>query len=285
MSLERIEANLTALAKHRELSTLMVDIERLPGRARVPHRGLIIEGDFWDLNSWKHTLGYRIHPDHVLEWPSTICFAATWYGGPPAGFPKRTFSAAWDVGSDAMHQAAFDLYDAADIAITYNGISFDDKHLSSGWTERRMGRPSTWKAIDLLRVARQSQGWESKTLDSVCKRLGLNAKSDKYDVKTARAAMAGDVKAQRKLRNYNVNDADIMGPVYEALMPHVKSHPHVAPSIGLERPTCPRCGSTEVERVGTYSPGVFNYPEYKCNACLGPFKTVYESRGPSVRAL
>src|SRR5699024_5736596 len=27
-----------------------LDIERIPGRARVKHRGLTIEGEFWDLN-------------------------------------------------------------------------------------------------------------------------------------------------------------------------------------------------------------------------------------------
>lgn len=270
-------------AKRRELSTLMVDIERLPGRARVQHRGLTIEGDFWDLSGWKHTIGYRIHADDVLEWPSTICFAATWYGPVPEGYKKREFHAAWDIGADAMYAAAFKLYDKADIVITYNGISFDDKHLTSGWTERRMGRPSTWKAIDLLRVARASQGWESKTLDAVCKRLGLRAKSDKYSVATARAAMAGDVKAQNTMRRYNVNDADIMGPVYEALLPHVKGHPHVAPSLG---PTvCPKCAAKGQERVGTYTPGVYNYPEFHCPICGSPWRATYESRGPAVRAL
>ena len=252
----------------------------------MKHRGLTIEGDFWDMSSWKHTIGRRIHPDDVLEWPSTVCFAARWYGTPPPGKPRKVFAAAWeDGGADGMHQAAFDLYDAAHLAITYNGVGFDNRHLTSGWTERAMGRPSSWKDIDLLRVARSSQGWESKTLDSVCKRLQIPAKNDKYDVTTARAAMAGDVKAQRKLRRYNENDTEILGAVYERLMPFVKSHPHVAPSVGLERPTCPRCGSTDVERVGTYTPGVFNYPEYKCGVCAGPFRTSYESRGPSVRAI
>lgn len=281
-----IEASLKALAKDRELSTLLVDIERLPGHATVPHRGLTISGDFWDLSGWRSTLGYRIHADYVDYWPTTICYAASWYGPPPKGLPKREFKAAWeDGGADAMYAGAFALYDAADVVITYNGISFDDRHLTSGWTERGMGRPSPWKPIDLLRVARTSQGWESKTLDSVCKRLGIPAKNDKYDVATARAAMAGDVKMQRRVKRYNVNDAEIMKPVYTALLPHVKGHPHVAPTLGLDRPTCPRCGSTDVVRTGVYSPGVYNYLAYKCSTCSGPFRTTYESRGPSVRAL
>lgn len=270
--------SLGTLAKQRELKTLIVDIERLPGRARLQHRGLAIEGDFWDLSGWKHTIGYRIHADHVLEWPSTICFAAGWYGS-----SKSIFHAAWDGGADAMYEAAFALYDQADIVITYNGVSFDNKHFMSGWTERGMGKPSSWKDIDLLKVARQSLGWESKTLDSVCKRLGIDAKSDRYKVEVARAAMAGDVSKQRQMQKYNVNDTRITGNVYERFMHLVKSHPHVAPGLGAE--VCGRCTSTDVTRVGTYSAGVYNYPEYRCNTCGGGWRATYESRGPGIRAL
>jgi hypothetical protein len=276
-----LAGKIAKLAVKREVRTLIVDIERLPGRARVQHRGLTIEGDFWDLSGWKHTIGYRIHADDVLEWPSTICFAAKWY---ETG--EKVFHAAWDPGGpDAMYEAAFDLYDKADIAITYNGVAFDNKHFRSGWTERGMGEPSTWKDIDLLRVVRSSLGWESKTLNSVCKRLGIPAKNDKYSVEMARGAVAGIIAKQRQIKRYNVNDTDITGIAYERLIHLVKSHPHVAPTLGLERPTCPRCGSPEVERKGTYKPGVLVYPEYVCTVCRGRFRTTYETRGPSVRAL
>lgn len=269
MTVADIASRIAKQAKARELKTLIVDIERLPGS---------FTADFWDMNAFK---GRRIHADQVTEWPTTVCFAALWY---ETG--KKTFSAAWeDGGPDAMYQAAFDLYDAADIVITYNGIGFDNRHLVSGWTERGMGRPAPWRDIDLLRVARQSQGWESKTLDAVCKRLGIAAKNDKYQVQVARDAMAGDVKAQRKLKRYNTNDTAITAAVYARLLPYIKNHPHVAPGIGLERTCCPRCGSVDVARNGTYSPGVFNYIAWVCNVCSGPFRTTYESRGPSVRAL
>lgn len=261
-------AGLAAQVNRRELKTLMVDIERLPGT---------FAADFWDLNAFK---GRRIHPDSVTTWPSTVCFAAGWYG------EKRTaFHSVWDDGADAMHEAAFAMYDQADLVITYNGIGFDNKHFASGWTERGMGRPSPWKDIDLLRVARQSHGWESKTLDSVCKRLGVANKSDKYQVSVARAAVAGDKAMQRKLKRYNVNDVVILGAVYERLMPWIKGHPHVAPIRGTSTNLCPRCGSDNVERNGTYSPAVYVYAAWKCCTCGSHFRTMYEGRGPAVRAL
>ena len=69
---------------------LIADIERLPGYAKVQHRGLTVEGPFWDLNSFKHTIGRRIHPDDVLEWPRTICAAGRFYGD------KETMYAAYN---------------------------------------------------------------------------------------------------------------------------------------------------------------------------------------------
>ena len=72
-----------------------LDIERIPGRARVKHRGLTIEGEFWDLNGWKHTIGRRIHADDVLEWPRTICAAWRWYGE-----EEVHFAAEWEVGGN-----------------------------------------------------------------------------------------------------------------------------------------------------------------------------------------
>src|SRR5690606_41248478 len=79
MSLEQIEARLGERLINAH-NVLVHDIERVPGVARVQHRGLVIEGDFWDLGSWKDTIRRRIHPDDVIEWPRTICAAWNWYG-------------------------------------------------------------------------------------------------------------------------------------------------------------------------------------------------------------
>jgi hypothetical protein len=65
-------------------TVLTLDIERLPGIARHQHRGLTIEGDFWDLGSWRHLIGYRIPHESVVEWPRTICVAWQFYGAKPS---------------------------------------------------------------------------------------------------------------------------------------------------------------------------------------------------------
>lgn len=261
--------DILSLSTQRELKTLIVDIERLPGE---------FASEFWDLADFKDR---RISADDVVEWPRTISVAAHWFGT-----KDFRFHAVWDDGGEeAMFAAAFDLYDQADIVITYNGIAFDNKHLQSGWVAYGMGKPSPWKDIDLLKVARQSFGFESKTLDQVCKRLGIDPKNDRYSVRVARAAVEGDTTAQQRLARYNKHDVKITASVYSHLLPYIKGHPHVAPTAAQDQTTCPRCASTDVKRSGTYSPGVYNYLAYVCNTCGGNFRTTYEGRGPSVRAL
>src|SRR5699024_10537563 len=167
-----------------------LDIERIPGRARVKHRGLTIEGDFWDLNGWKHTIGSRMHADDVLEWPRTICAAWRWYGAEGGHFAaawevggsQEVMRTLWDVhwgaaerevgGNKEFMRQPWDVYSDADVTAGHNMQSFDGPMIASGWAEYGWAPPSPVKVIDTLRVARQRFAFESNTLDALAKRLG-----------------------------------------------------------------------------------------------------------------
>jgi DNA-directed RNA polymerase subunit RPC12/RpoP len=115
--------------------------------------------------------------------------------------------------------------------------------------------------------------------------VGVAGKNDKYDFRVADAAVEGDVKAQARIKRYNVGDIRATEALYWALLPHIKPHPHVAPNRYMAGICCPRCASRDVHRSGSYTPGVLVYAMYRCGACSSNFKTTFESRGPSVRAL
>ena len=272
------------LAKTRELKTLVVDVERIKGKFRWDDRydGLTIEGEFWSLSDYKRKFG-RIPHDRVTLWPRTICASWRWIGE-----KKIHFAAEWeDGGPAAFAQTMRDQIDAADIITGHYVNAADRKWLNSLFRDHGIDWPSRPKVIDTCTIARAELGDESMTLDALCRRFGIPTKVGKYDLEVARAACAGDKKAQRNIRMYNMADVEASTGLYFHTLPFAKSHPHVAPSLGLERPTCPRCGNTEVRRDGTYSPGVFVYTRYRCDACPkgSYFRTTQESRGPSVRAL
>lgn len=259
-------------------NVLTLDIERLPGRARVQHRGLMIEGDFWDLNSWKHVLGYRIHPDNVLEWPRTICGAWRWYGS------KRTeFAAEWTDGREGMLSRLWETYDRADLLYGHNVDRFDTKNLNAEWLTLGHIAPSPFKILDTLKEARKTFGFESNTLASLTQRLGIDTKTDKYDVATARAACAGDKIAQRTLKAYNVGDIAASEAFVDRLRGWIPSHPHNLVGTIDDRPTCNQCWGDNLEHNGVKLAQLITYTLWRCLDCGANVQGTRHSRAAVTR--
>ena len=244
------------------VKALTIDIERLPGQVSVQHRGFTIDGPVWDLNALKHVIGRRIHADDVIEWPRTICAAARWYGEEDV-----MFAAEWEVGGyDAFMRQVWSWVDEADILIGHNMAAFDSKHLMSGWAEMGLPAPSPFKVIDTLKIARGSLNMESNTLDSLAKRLGVESKSDKYDVRVAQAAVNGDREAQARIEDYNRGDIVASEALFDRLRPYARNIPHLGMWTDDEM-ACPSCGSTMTATGKTVHANVQRYEHLHCPNC------------------
>lgn len=227
--------------KDTDAKILVVDIERLPGLARI-----------WDQKT------RFVHINNFTRLPSLLCFAAKWYGN------KTTeFHAAWD-DQAAMVQRSWEMYDEADIVVTYNGIRFDNKHLKSDWLLAGMPPPKPWKDVDLYAVNSRTFGFESKSLQHLCYRLGLDLKSGHYDAVMAEACMDGDAKAQATMRRYNIGDVKITEQAYDRLRGWMPGHPHLGINATDETLTCNQCGSTNLTRNGTKLAEQIVYTLYRC---------------------
>ena len=239
-----------------------LDIERIPGRARVKHRGLTIEGEFWDLSGWKHTIGRRIHADDVLEWPRTICAAWRWYGEEEVHFASE-----WEVGGhEGFLRRLWEVADECDIAIGHNAAGFDFPILAGDWAMLGLPAPSPFKIIDTLKVARSAFSMPSNTLDSLAKRLGVEAKSDKYDVRVAQAAVDGDKEAQARIEGYNRGDIIASEALFDRLRPYARNIPHLGMWTDDEM-ACPSCGSTMTATGKTVHANVQRYEHLTCPNC------------------
>ncbi|MGP5098381.1 ribonuclease H-like domain-containing protein [Brachybacterium alimentarium] len=265
----RISKNVTARA-------LTIDIERLPGRVSVYHGGFTTTGNIWDLNALKHVIGRRIHADDVIEWPRTICAAARWYGD-----EEVMFAAEWEVGGyDAFMRQVWSWVDEADILIGHNMAAFDSKHLMSGWAEMGLPAPSPYKVIDTLKIARGSLAMESNTLDSLAKRLGVEAKTDKYDARTAKAAVNGDKAAQEKLAEYNRGDIIASEALFDRLRPYAKGLPHMGMWVDDEH-ACPSCGETMKLTGKTVHANVQAYEGMVCPSCGAHGRSTTKLKNPT----
>jgi hypothetical protein len=194
----------------------------------------------------------------------------------------------WDEGGPAAFaQRVRDAIDEADIITGHYINNADRKWLNSLFRDHGIPWPSPVKVIDTCTIARRDLGDESMTLGALCSRFGIPTKSGHYDAAVAQAACDGDRKAQREIDAYCKGDVEASTGLYFMTLPLAHGHPHVAPNAGQDRTICPRCKSDNVHRYGTWTPGTQNYAAYRCDDCPGTsyFRTVYEGRGPTVRAL
>lgn len=246
-----------------EARRLVFDIERMKGSFRKQHRGLTVEGEFWSLSDYKRTFGY-IYPDEVTEWPRTICVAWRFIGD-----RKVEFASEWADGQLRMHRQIWEAVDEADILIGHNIVDFDIKHLNTAWRDLGFTPPSPYRVVDTLKGARSAFGDESKTLDALNKRSGVSAKTDRYDVEVARAALAGDIKAQKKLERYNKGDIKASEARYLNQLAWTK-HPSVGlySEPGFERlDVCQTCGSENIHWRGYRTTQIGKYPRFQCQDC------------------
>lgn len=262
MTANRLKHIAPRIAKNVSAKVVTLDIERIPGRVRTLHRGFTIEGDVWDLNALKDITRRRIHADDMIAWPRTICAAWKWYDSEDV-----EFAAEWQVGGyHAFMQQVWDVFDQADLIIGHNAERFDAKHLMGGWAEMGLPAPSPYKVVDTLKTARGTFAYESNTLDALNKRLGIDAKTDKYDVKIARAAVGGDREAQSILESYNRGDIIASEALFDRLRPYAKGIPH----LGMwtdDALACPSCGHTMTATGKTVHANVQRYEHLTCPNC------------------
>lgn len=259
--------SIAELAKlQRANDVLVLDIERMKGQASV---------EFWSLSDFKNR---RIHADDVTAWPRTICAAWAWYDK-----ARYEFASEWDDGAEGMLRRIWEAFDRAQVVVGHNMAGFDIKHLRTGWRDLGLPPPSPVKVVDTLRIARREFGDESKTLDALCRRLGIEAKTDRYDVEVARAALAGNRSAQKRIKAYNLGDIAASIGLYDALRPWDPTHPHNIAGTKDDRATCNSCWGDNLEPNGVKLASQIVYRLFRCLDCGANVQGTRHSRAGITR--
>lgn len=257
MSIKNEIAAVKAQKKGNPSRILTIDIERLPGLAHV-----------WDQKT--SFVSYR----NFVQQPTTICWAARWYGQ-----SRVIFESAWK-SRDRMIERAWELFDEADAVVTFNGDKFDIPHLQGDWLRHGYGPPSPYKSIDLYKMARNRFGLVSNGLDHLTRELGYKGKETRYSIEMAQAAMSGDRTAQKELRTYNAADVELTEWTHDRLTGWLPGHPHMKASDDL---ICNQCGSKELTQLPKpYRAVLLEYQAYRCDVCKGIVRTNWNTKRVAV---
>lgn len=196
----------------------------------------------------------------IEEWTRMICFAAKWLHEDGVMF----FSDFHDGHRNSV-LAAHDLVSEADVLVTYNGDSFDLKHMNREFLLQELPPPAPYQSVDLYKVNKSRFRFASTKLDHFGEQLQIGQKMKHAGFQLWIDCMNGDIDAWDKMRQYNCEDVRLTEKVFKRVEPWIMNMPHKGLYEEIEF-SC-RCGSTNLQKRGFHYTQIGKYQRYRCNDC------------------
>jgi hypothetical protein len=226
------------------MKILFLDLETSPNLAFV-----------WGL--WQQNVSIN----QLMESTEVICFGARWHGK-----KEVIFKSLHHHGKKAMLDELHKLMEEADVLVGWNSAAFDSKHIKREFIENGYLPPSPYKEMDLMRVVKSQFKFPSNKLDYVAQTLGVGAKVQHSGFDLWVKCMADDKKAWAEMKEYQIQDVNLLIDLYEILKPWIKNHPHAALHEGVEG-GCSNCASTKLQRRGQARTITATYQRFQCMDC------------------
>lgn len=170
------------------------------------------------------------------------------------------------------------LFDHADIVVAHNGDKFDRKKANIQFFKYGLHPPSPYATVDTLKVARKHFAHHSHSLDALAKLKLNHQKKQTGGMSLWFDVMEGDEAAMKRMLAYNKADVEALRELYYELQPWIDNHPN----RGLWNEgvtTCPKCGSTDLQKRGVKRTNSARYQQYYCNTCGGYSRSRYREAG------
>jgi hypothetical protein len=226
------------------MKILFLDLETSPNLAYV-----------WGL--WNQNIAIT----QIESSTEVICWGARWLGS-----DKVIFKSVHHHGKKTMLDELHRIMDEADVLIGWNSAAFDSKHIKREFIENGYLPPSPWLELDLMRVVKGQFKFPSNKLDYVAQKLGVGAKVKHSGFQLWLDCMAGNKKAWVEMKEYQIQDVNLLIDLYYILLPWIKNHPHIGASEG--NPTgCRNCGSLGIMKYGHRFTNTGKYQRYLCKEC------------------
>ncbi|WP_161491909.1 ribonuclease H-like domain-containing protein [Bradyrhizobium centrolobii] len=160
------------------------------------------------------------------------------------------------------------LMDEADIICAHNGDAFDIKKVNSRLIVNGFGKPSPFKTIDTLKIARSAFKFDSAKLDNIGRYLSEGRKIPNTGADLWRGCVEGDLKSWETMRRYGKQDTALLERVYHRLKSWAPNHPNLnLYKEYRDRVGCPTCESTNTQRRGIAVKQAYKYYRFQCRDC------------------
>jgi uncharacterized protein YprB with RNaseH-like and TPR domain len=233
-----------------------------------------IETSYNIVSTWN--VGYKLNIGHenIIKERAIICVCWKWAG------ESKVYSLEWNKGDDKQLLIDFvEVLNSADEIIGHNSDRFDEKWLRTRALYHGIPMIPKYQSVDTLKLARNGFKFNSNRLDYLGKFMGFGGKKDTGGFKLWQSIiMDNDVKAMKDMVTYCKRDVTLLEKVFDKLNPYTVSKTHVGVLLGLNKCTCPNCGSNNSEngrgpRIS--ASGVKKYSR-KCLDCF-KYYTISES--------
>ena len=234
----------------KEANILIFDIETAPLKAYVWSR-------------WKQNIYLE---QTVSEW-YMICWSAKWLGSEEVFSECLTPQEIKEEDDNRLVKQLWTLIDQADIIIAHNGKRFDTPKMNARFILAGLPPTSSYIQIDTKEVASKQFGFSSNKLDALAGYFNIEHKDD-TDFELWVRCMNGEQEALDYMEKYNRKDVTILEEVYMNLRPWIKNHPNVGLYKEESDSVCPTCGSSNLEKDGSfYYTSANKYKVLRCKAC------------------
>lgn len=159
------------------------------------------------------------------------------------------------------------LLDEADIVVTQNGVSFDEKKLNARFVFHGMQPPRPYKSADTKLMAKKKFSFTSNKLEYMAEHLNLKHKKLKHSKFEGfdlwKQCLAGNKAAWDEMAVYNKFDVLALEDLYDRLAPWSSTLNY---SVYGPNTACP-CGGKEFVKRGFYFTASAKYQCYRCKKC------------------
>lgn len=242
------------------------------GETKVPKKTKILYYDIetslaksYHFNYWKTNIGVK----QMIEASHMLSHAWCWGEDGEVFSSILTQKEVLAKDDERIVLEAWSLFDRADIIVAHNGKRFDVNKCNGYFLKYGLPKPSPFKVIDTLEIAKKNFNLPFKSLEYLAKFLDVELKLDAGGIDTWIGCERGDQDALDTMEYYNRGDIITLREIHKRLKGWDNNGVNVALYNDQHDAVCTHCGSEDVSVLSdkfAYTPQR-KYQVYRCNSC------------------